>query len=216
MVRLPLRGLLALALLGAAPAWAAQVALQGMMGNRALLIVDGAPPKAVAPGETHKGVKLVSTSGDQAVVEVGGQRHTLRIGESQASVGGSGAPQGSKIVLTAGSGGHFMTEGALNGKAAYFMVDTGATSVALGASEADRLGIEYRQSGTPIRMNTANGVAMGWRITLASVRIRDVEVHGVEAVIGQASMPYVLLGNSFLSRFQMRRENDLMVLERRY
>lgn len=205
-----------LTLAAAAPAWAQSVALQGMLGNRALLIVDGSAPRAVAPGDSHKGVKVVSTAGDQAVVEFGGARRTLRVGEAPASVGSTGAaPSGDRIVLTAGTGGHFLTEGGINGRAAYFMVDTGATSVSIGAAEADRLGIEYK-SGQPVRLNTANGVAGGWRVMLASVRVRDVEVRNVEAVISQQPMPYVLLGNSFLSRFQMRRENDQMVLERRY
>ena len=185
------------------------------MGSRALLIVDGSAPKAVAPGDSHKGVKLVSTAGDQAVVEIDGKRHTLRVGEAPASVGGGGAPAGQKIVLTAGSGGHFLTEGSINGRSAYFMVDTGATSIGMGAADAERLGIDYK-SGQPVRMGTANGVAQGWRVMLGTVRIRDVEVRNVEAVVGQMPMPYILLGNSFLNRFQMRRDNDLMVLERRY
>ena len=65
-------------------------------------------------------------------------------------------------------------------------------------------------------MSTANGVVPGWRLKLASVRIGDVRVHDVDAVVSSGSMPYVLLGNSFLSRFQMTRSNDQMVLEKRY
>src|SRR5512133_1649134 len=90
---------------------AQSVALQGMLGGKALLIVDGAAPKTVAAGETHKGVKVVSTSGDEAVVEFGGKRHTLRVGEAPGSVGGNGgAPaRGSRIVMNAESGGHFFS-----------------------------------------------------------------------------------------------------------
>ncbi len=65
------------------------VMLQGMLGAKALLIVDGAAPRSVAAGDSHQGVKVVSTAGDQAVVEIGGKRHTLRVGEAPASVGGS-------------------------------------------------------------------------------------------------------------------------------
>ncbi|CAA9393555.1 MAG: Transporter [uncultured Ramlibacter sp.] len=208
----------ALALLLAAPAaWSQTVALQGMLGGRALLIVDGGAPKTVAAGETHKGVKVLSTAGDQAVVEIGGRRHTLRVGEAPASVGGSGneSPTGQRIVLTASSGGHFLAEGRINGSAAYFMVDTGASVVGMGASDAERLRIDYR-SGQVVRMSTANGTALGWRVKLATVRIGDVEIRDVDAIVGQQPMPYILLGNSFLTRFQMRRDNDMMVLERRY
>jgi aspartyl protease family protein len=53
-------------------------------------------------------------------------------------------------------------------------------------------------------------------VKLGSVRIGDVEIYDVDASVLHAGMPYVLLGNSFLGRFQMRRDNDQMVLERRY
>ncbi len=197
-------------------AHAQSVALQGMMGNAALLIVDGKPPKNVRPGDSHEGVKVISTGGDQAVLEFGGKRHTLRVGDAPASVGGSGGPtRGNKIVLTAGSGGHFITQGTINGKAVQFMVDTGATAIGMGMAEAERLGVDYKK-GQPVRMSTANGVVPGWVVKLASVRVGDVEVYEVDAVVGQSSMPTLLLGNSFLTRFQMKRENDQMVLERRY
>ena len=199
-----------------ATAGAQSVALQGMLGGKALLIVDGSPPRTVAPGETHKGVKVISTFGDNAVLEIDGKRHTLRVGDAPASVGGSGpGARGNRIVLTAGTGGHFLTAGAINGKAVQFLVDTGASAVSMSASEAERAGIKY-QGGQPVRMNTANGVSQGWLIRLDSVRIGDVEVFGVEAVVSPAPMPFVLLGNSFLTRFQMRRDNDQMVLERRF
>ncbi len=204
-----------LPLLACTAALGQSVALQGMMGSKALLIVDGSAPKTVAPGETHLGVKLLSGSGDQAVIELGGRRHTLRVGDAPASVGGALASRGSRIVLPVGSGGHFMAQGAINGRAVSFMVDTGATSVSMGASEADRLGLNYK-AGERGMVSTANGSTPAWRMKLTSVRVGDVEVFDVDAVIAPQPMPYVLLGNSFLNRFQMKRDHDQMVLERRY
>ena len=206
--------LTALALAGGAAAQS--VSLQGMLGSRALLVVDGGEPRGVAPGDSWQGVKVLSTLGDQAVVEIKGKRHTLRIGDSQVSIGNSGpGARGTRIVLSAGSGGHFLSQGTINGRAVQFMVDTGASVIGLGVAEAERLGLNYK-GGQPVRMQTANGQAPAWLVKLASVRIGDVEVHDVDAVVGTQSMPYVLLGNSFLSRFQMRRDNDQMVLDRRY
>jgi aspartyl protease family protein len=207
----------ALALLAAAAAAPAQtVALQGMLGQQALLIVDGAPPKGVAPGASWRGVKVVSTSGDQAVVEIGGQRQTLRVGEAPASVGGGGPRSGgAHIVLSAGSGGHFVAQGTINGQSARMMVDTGATYVAMSAAEAQRLGVDWRH-GQPGSMNTANGVTPAWKVKLHSMRIGDVEVYDVDAVVTPQPMQQILLGNSFLNRFQMKRDNQEMVLERRY
>jgi len=53
-------------------------------------------------------------------------------------------------------------------------------------------------------------------IALAMVRLGEVEVYNVEAAVLPAQMENVLLGNSFLSRFQMKRENDRMTLDRRF
>ncbi|TWO72962.1 TIGR02281 family clan AA aspartic protease [Caenimonas sedimenti] len=196
-------------------AGAQTVALQGTLGSKALLIVDGSAPKSLGAGETHQGVKVLSVTGDQAVVEIAGKRVALRVGDAPASVGGAPVQGGKRIVLAAGTGGHFVTAGQINGKSVQFMVDTGATAVAMTVSEAQRLGIDYRK-GTIGQAGTANGVVQIWTVKLASVRIGDVEIYDVDAAVVPASMPYVLLGNSFLGRFQMRRDNDTMVLERRY
>ncbi len=193
-----------------------QVALNGVLGTKALLIVDGSAPKSVAPGETHQGVKVVSASGDSAVVEVKGQRVNLRVGDAPASVGtkANGAA-GTRIVLPVGSGGHFMSAGKINGREVNFMVDTGATMVALAVADAERIGLNYK-SGQAMQANTANGVSQAWHVKLGSVRIGDVEVHDVDAAVVPQGMPFVLLGNSFLNRFKMQRDAGQMTLERRY
>ena len=204
-----------LALLAGA-ALAQSVALQGMMGRKALLVIDGGAPRAVAPGESHLGIKVLSTAGDEAVIEMDGQRRTLRVGETPGNVVGSGGgPRGTKIVLTAGTGGHFVTQGAINGRTVQFMVDTGATGVGMSVADAERIGLDYK-GGQPVRLNTANGQVGGWMVRLATVRIGDVEVRDVEAMVSPGAMPYILLGNSYLTRFQMRRDNDQLVLERRF
>lgn len=203
-------------LLTAPPGWAQSVALAGMLGGRALLIVDGAPPKPVGTGESFKGVKVVSTEGDVAVLEIAGKRHSLRVGDAPASVGARGAAEGgTRVVLSAGSGGHFLAQGQINGTSVPMVVDTGASVVSLSTQEADRVGLNYK-TGQQVHMSTANGVIPAWRIKLASVRVGDVLVYDVDSVVSSGAMPYVLLGNSFLSRFQMTRNNDQMVLEKRY
>ena len=78
-------------LLGVANQAAAQaVTLAGMLGGKALVIVDGSPPKAVAVGETHKGVRLLATQGDNATFDIAGKKLSMRVGDSPARVGGTG------------------------------------------------------------------------------------------------------------------------------
>ena len=195
---------------------AGSVTLTGTIGSRAILIVNGAPPKTVAVGETFQGVKLLSLQSEQAVVELEGKRVNLRM-DTPVSIGGGGGSGGSgnRIVLPADSRGHFMTQGTINGRAVTFMLDTGATNVAMSAADAQRIGLDYSK-GQPVQIGTANGVAQGYRLRLQSVRVGDVEVYDIDAVVSQQSMPFVLLGNSFINRFSMRRDADQMVLEQRY
>lgn len=201
---------------GTLMAHADSVMLTGTIGSRAILIVNGGAPKTVAVGETYQGVRLVSVQPDQAQVEVDGKRVGLRM-DSPVSVGGGGGPRagGTRIVLPVDSRGHFMTAGAINGRPVSFMLDTGATTVAMSAADATRIGLDF-EKGQPVRMNTANGVAQGYRVRLASVRVGDVEVYDVDAIVSPQPMPFVLLGNSFIGRFSMRRDSDQMVLEKRF
>lgn len=204
------------ATLSVSTAWGQNVAMTGSMGSKALLVIDGGAPRAVGAGSTVQGVKVLSVSPTHTVVEVAGQRRTVALGASPVNLGGTGASAGgSRIVLSVSSGGHFRAQGSINGRATQFLVDTGATSVALGRAEAQRMGLDL-SAASPVRVQTANGTTQAHRITLSSVRIAEVEVHGVEALVVPHDMPYVLLGNSFLNRFQMKRENDLLVLVRRY
>lgn len=197
-------------------AHAQSVMLTGTIGSRAILIVDGSAPKTVAVGESFQGVRLLSLRDGLATVEAAGQRIALRM-DTPVSIGAARADGagGSRIVLPVSSGGHFMAQGTINGRTVRFMLDTGATSVALSVADAQRIGLDHSQ-GQPVRVNTANGVVQGWRVRLASVRVGDVEVRDVDAVVSQQPMPFVLLGNSFTSRFSMRRDADQMVLERRF
>jgi len=205
-------------LLLAGQAQAQTVALTGLLGGKALLVVDGSAPKSVGVGQTHRGVKVVSTEANAAVVEIGGARQTLQLGSAPVSLGEPGGDDGGgdrKIVLQAVGNGHFMALGQINGNSVQFMVDTGASYVAIGAADAQRMGVNLK-TAQPTVMGTANGAVQGWRVKLNSVRLGNVNVHEVDAVVMPAPMPYALLGNSFLTRFQMTRTNDQLVLERRY
>lgn len=193
------------------------VALAGRMGERALLLIDGQAHTLAVGQAAVGGVRLLRWSDDNAVVERAGSTFTLRIGAtpSQLGVAGSAAAGGGReIVITAGPGGHFTSVGSINGRPVRFMVDTGATLLAIGRDDAERLGLDLR-SGPNAMTQTANGAVAVHNLSLSRVRVGDVELNNVGAVVLPGSMPYVLLGNSFLTRFQMRRVNDVMRLELR-
>jgi len=205
-------------LMGATCAQAASnVSFNGSLGSQAaLLLIDG-EARTVRIGQVVDGVRLIALEDGRATVELNGQRLSLTLGASPGRVGpginGSGSAR--QILLSAGSGGHFFTAGMINGRSTQFLVDTGATSVAIAQAEAERLGLRFRE-GRRIMTHTANGTVPAHRLQLETLRIGDVEVRNVDAVVVPGQMNHVLLGNSFLSRFQMKRENELMTLELRY
>jgi aspartyl protease family protein len=203
---------------GIGPAFSAQsVALAGLLGTKALIVVNGSQPRSLAVGESYQGVKLVSMQGDQADVEIAGTRQTLRLGGAPASVAGAAqASEGaSKIVLSADTRGHFVTQGQINGHTATMMVDTGASYVSLSTSEAQRIGLDYK-AGQALAMSTANGVIPAWRVKLNNLRVGEVVLYDMDALVSSGVMPFILLGNNFLGRFQMTRTNDQMVLDKRF
>jgi aspartyl protease family protein len=192
--------------------WAASVTLAGILGSKALLVVNGGAPRAVAVGELHQGVKVLAVQREEVAIDVDGVRQNLRLGESPVSVGQHSGNK--RIVLSADRNGHFVSAGTINGKSMQYMVDTGASAISIGKPDADRMGIQY-QNGQRINMHTANGVSSGWLVKLNSVRIGDIEIVGVQAIVTPERMPYVLLGNNLLGEFQMTRNSQQMILEKR-
>ena len=207
--------LLCLALLSAIrPAAAAGgVALIGTFETKAaILSIDGGAPHTVKVGQSYGGVTLISVEQDRATVEVDGKRRLLQRGQTYSSA----APSGSQsVTLGIGAGGHFFAEGAINGEPIRFVVDTGATAIAIPASDANRLRIDYR-NGRRVTMQTAGGPTAAYAVTLDRVRLGAIELLNVEAVVIEQGLPLALLGNTFLSRMDMKLEGQTMTLTRRY
>jgi aspartyl protease family protein len=162
---------------------------------------------------TPDGIRLVSVDAGSAVVEIEGRRQTLRLGERVVSA--ESASAGTRVMIEGDSRGHFVAQGSVNGAAMRFLVDTGATAVSIGAADARRAGIDYRQ-GRRAQSQTANGVAPIWIVKLNSIRVGGIELSGVDAAIHEGDMPVVLLGMSFLNRMRMSRDGSRLILERRY
>lgn len=196
-----------------AGAHAQSVSFSGMLGDRALLIIDG-QAHSLAVGGSVQNVKLLRLDGNLAQVDIGGKAQTLQLGGGAVVGALSGGSSGSRIILPAGLGGHFTGLASINGHSVRFMVDTGASTVAIGRDEAERIGLDIGAGGAAMAM-TANGAVTVRTLTLTTVRVGDVTVGNVPAIVVPNAMPYVLLGNSFLSRFQMRQDNDTLVLEKK-
>lgn len=193
--------------------WSAtQVQVVGLFPGAAVLNVDG-QRKLVREGATGPGgVRVISVDGQGAVLNVDGVER--RYGLSREYSAGFAEPQMKTLSIARGIGGHYWVAGSVNGHTVQFLVDTGATSVALNEIHAGRLGIDYRVVGKPLQVSTASGISRGWKVMLDRVKIGDLEVLGVEAVVLEGGAPHeALLGMSFLSRVRWREEQGMLVLE---
>lgn len=196
------------------PARAADVAMIGVIGDKAaVLALDGGNPKTVKVGQTWNGIKVIEVKGDFATIEMDGKRRVLHRGMHYRAAATSSDRQ--SVTLAADPRGHFFTEGAVNGSPVRFLVDTGATAVALPASEARRLGVDYRK-GRPGFTNTAGGVVQTFRVRFDRVQLGDIELSGVDGVVIERGLDIALLGMSFLNRLEMKREGQTMTLTRRF
>lgn len=172
--------------------------------------------RTIKAGEiSPEGLKLISaTTKTGALVEVGGKKQTLQLSR-QVGGGTYTPPEKSTVRVVGDMRGHFITPGRINNLPVSFLVDTGATTVALNSVIANRLGINYLE-GTKVRVSTANGIAIGYSVFLNSVSVGNVTVNHVEAIISDGDFPQeILLGNSYLSRVDFKVDSGVLVLESR-
>lgn len=207
-------------LLIASTAHANDISVAALFTGKAVLVINGGAPRTVSVGQsTPEGIRLISADSSSAVIEFQGKRQTLTPGSSGrfAGSGGSASAGGSgSVTLTPDARGHYMTLGQINGGTVQFLIDTGATTIAIPSADARRLGINYL-NGQRGFTETANGRATAYRITLDTVTVGGITLHSVEAVVLEGNgLNVALLGMSFLSRTEMKRDGQSMTLVKRF
>lgn len=200
---------------GANVAEALDVVVVGLFSGKAVVMVNGGAPRTLSAGQaTPEGVRLVRADADSAELEIDGKRQLLRLGGGR--YGGGAAGESPSAKLYADGDGHFISDCTINGIRVRFVVDTGATAVAMSSREAVRLGLNYR-NGSRERATTANGTIIVYTVKLDTMRVGGIELHNVDAIVNDGDHPtLVLLGMSFLNRVDMRREGTLLTLTQRY
>ena len=208
-------GAVALLLLWSGELWAApEILASGLFKNKALLTIDGTRHFLKIGEISPEGVQLISSNSKQATIKVDGKLVKLNVSQrisakfSQAKV--------AEVKLLRHRNGHFFASGAINGRPAKFMVDTGATAIAMNIKEARRLGINF-ESGVSSKANTAGGIVDTYVVNLNKVRVGSITLHNIAAAVVDGDHPLeILLGNTFLSRVKMNEQAGVMVLSKKY
>ena len=211
------RVLICLTALLTAPALAAtQLNVVGLFNGKAVVAINGSTPQTISAGQTKSGVKLISADSESATFLVEGKQQTLKMGQAASVAGASGPANNSPVSLYADQAGHFFGNLSINGASLKYVVDTGATTVALNSGDAKFAKIDY-EKGERITMSTANGEVSAYLVKLNTLKIGTIILNNVEATVNEGgSPPVVLLGMTALNHLDMKRDNSIMTLSKKY
>jgi aspartyl protease family protein len=198
-----------------------RVNVVGLFNNKALVIINGGSPQSLSAGQTSNGVKLISADSTSGTFIVEGKRQVLKMGQA-ASVAASALPANSDggtnspVTLYADANGHFLGNLSINGVSLKYLVDTGATTVALNSGDAKYAKIDY-EKGQRVNMSTANGVVSAYLVTLNTLKIGTIVLNNVQATVNEGGSPaVVLLGMTAQNRLDLKRENSILTLSKKY
>ena len=192
-----------------------QVNVVGLFSNMAVVMINGGKPKTLSVGQVSDGVKLLAADSRSATLLIEGKTRQLGMGQA-ASIAGSASSSSPSVTLYADAQGHFLSECKINGAPLKFLLNTGATTVALNSGDAKFAKIDYRR-GQPVQVSTANGVVTAYLVTIANLQIGGITLSQVQASVLEGGSPsVVLLGMSALNRLDMQRKDIMMTLTKKY
>ena len=193
-----------------------RLALEALLGSKAVINVNGQRAVLTVGERKPSGLHLLSLKGDVATVGFDGRQYRLRLGQAPINTRYV-QPKLEIVTIAPDPRGMYHTPGAINGQPVQFLVDTGATTVAMNAIEARRLGVDYLLRGQPVAVATASGRSQAWFVELNEVSVGGIKIHNIGAVVLEGGFPQqILLGMSFLSQLQMQRNGMLLELRQKY
>ena len=190
-----------------------KIEVQGLFANKAVLMIDG-NRHILAVGKTSpEGVKVISANSRGAVLEVNGKQGEYLLGNTSTLNTVFSKRKSQKETVYLNSGGMYKTFGSINGRSVNFLIDTGASAIAMNSEQAKNLGIQYDRIGTPTKISTASGFVKGYRIRLKSVTVGGITEKNVAAMVIDGKHPGpILLGMTFLSRLDIEHSGNAMTL----
>ncbi|MGH8583636.1 MAG: retropepsin-like aspartic protease family protein [Gammaproteobacteria bacterium] len=184
----------------------------GLFKGKAVVEVNGKQRVLTVGTASPEGLRLIASDSQAAVIEMDGKQATYALG---GHIGNRFTKAAAKVTvrILPDAAGMYSADGYINGLPAHFMVDTGATLIAMNRNEARRLGIDFRIAGTESTSTTASGIVRTFHVMLNKVRVGDIELHDVPASVVDRDFPtQTLLGNSFLNRVNLMRDGVVLEL----
>ena len=212
---LPIRALFfACLLLVTSFSYAIDIVVKGLFSNQAVVTIDG-KQRILKPGKrSPEGAKLISSDSKGAIIEVDGKRQRYELGQH---IGTSFKRDEQPEVTIYRTHNMFTVVGSVNGFPVTFLVDTGASQVAMSRGDAKRFGINYLLTGDQTSVTTAAGIKRAWRVKINKVQAGDIVLRNVDGMVVDGPGPGgVLLGMSFLGQLEMSNDGNAMKLKKKF
>ena len=189
-----------------------KIEVQGLFANTAVLSIDGNMRMLKVGEVSPEGVRLISADSNAAVLEIDGARKEYALGNTVSTQFTERTERKERLHRDPSSGMYF-ARGRINSQPVKFMVDTGATSIAMSTGQAKQLGIRYKLIGSPTRVRTASGDTNAYSVNLKTVSVGEISQSNIEALVleDKPDGP-VLLGMSFLGRLGVEQTRTVMTL----
>ncbi|MCW8934199.1 MAG: TIGR02281 family clan AA aspartic protease [Gammaproteobacteria bacterium] len=185
-----------------------KIEVQALMPGMVVLLIDG-NRITLKTGGHSQGVKLISSTTQTAVLEVDGEQKSYQMGTTVSTSFRPREVITERVIID--NYGMFRSFGSINGHSVKFLVDTGASTVAMSAKDARSLGIQYQLEGTPTQASTASGLAKAWSVQLKTVRLGQLLEHNVRGMVVDGDYPrQILLGMTFLNRMKVEKDGNTM------
>ena len=190
------------------------IEIQALFSNKVVALIDEKRRVLSVGKSSPEGVKLISANSKGARLEVDGVVKDFLLG-NKISLSYS-QPEMLEEKVFADEMGMFLQTGTINGFTVNFLIDTGATSIAMNKTHAKRLGIRYRIDGDVSSASTASGFVKTYQVKLKSVTLGSIKQSNVSAVVIDGNHPGpILLGMSFLSRLKVEKMGNVMTFTQR-
>lgn len=194
---------------------AADIEVLALFRDQVVIRIDGVQHKLTPGQTTPDGVQLIGSDAAGAVLEFEGTQRHYPLGSRVRS--SYKQAERAEVQVFRDAHGMFKTIGSINGLPVPFLVDTGATTIAISSVQARRLGIDYRVIGEPGQVITASRVEPVYRVRFDTVKIGGIQLHNVQGTVMEGAMPDIpLLGMSFLGRLEMQNDGQRLVLRQKY
>jgi len=193
---------------------AIQVEVVALFKNKAMVSINNKQHLLKVGESNNLGVTLIQATSKYAILEIEGKQSKYLLGNRVSTAFKEQKKKQTQIFRD--QQGFFKTKGTINGSSVEFLVDTGASAIAINSLLAKRIGIQYKLEGKVTRVETASGTVPAYSIKLKHVKVGDIKLNNVAALVIEGDDPGTpLLGMSYLGQLNIINEGRVMTLEQK-